>query len=531
MKNIRFLTLTTCVTSLALVSSLPGQSTFVWDSSTAAGYQNANGTWGSDDFWSPSGGVGAGTSLSGWTSGSNAWFGGNSSAVATPAGSFTINVSGAQQVSLLRQIVNGAGDFTLDGGSLTGLGAAGIRADYGLFTVNSDVSSSAQMQLSAAGGDIVVGGTNSLTGNIEIRGAANRFVRLDNSAALGSGNTVFFVNTQVDLDLNGNTINGNNILVNPNQTGFLTNTAATDAVWNGNVGANGPGVHNLRAGGQSGTGSVEISGVVSIGGQLQVRDSGELILSGANTHTGLTVIRSGGTLVVGNNAALGSTASGTIVNSGGTLDLNGFNVGAEAITLQQSGSSITNSNAAGSQTNGSLSLIGSNHTIGGTGDITFDGSADLSSGFEKIGANTLTFTNTVSVGSDLTVSGGTLAFSDTSAASFTIGADGVNESILGVGDLLLEGSLVFDLSSADTTIGASWLIYDVGNLNVSIAGSFSVQNFTDEGAGLWNFDNGTLYQFDTGSGVLSVVPEPSTFALVLGLAMSALVFLKRRKAV
>jgi autotransporter-associated beta strand protein len=525
-------TLQICILTLIIMTGstalLHAQATFVWDAETTAGYQNADGTWGSDSFWSPSGGIGAGTSLSAWTAGDNAWFGGNSGAVATPAGDFTVTVSGTQQVSLLRQIVNGSGNYTLAGGSLTGLEASGIRADYGLFTVNSDVSSSAQMQLNAAGGDIVLGGNNNLTGNIEIRGSANRFIRLDHSGALGSGNTVFFVNSLVDLDLNGNAVSGNNILVNPSQTGFLTNSSLTDVVWSGNVGNNGAGTHNLRAGGQSGAGSLEINGVVSISGQLEVRDGGELRLSGANTHTGLTVVRNSGTLVVGNDSALGSAAAGTFVNAGGTIDLNGSDVGTEAFTLQQSGSKLENSNASAAQTSGALNLIGSSHTIGGIGDITFNGAANLSSSFEKIGANTVSFGDTVSVGADLTVSGGTLAFLNGSTTTFAIGADGVNESILGTGALSLDGILAFDLSSADTTIGASWLIFDADSLTENIGVNFSVQGFNDEGSGLWTLDNGALYEFEASTGALSVVPEPSSYALLLGCAICALVGLRRR---
>lgn len=500
----------------------------VWDSSTDPGYQNVNGTWGVDAFWTPQSGAGSGTVLSAWTPGGNAWFGGNGSAAATPSGNFTITVSGSQQANLLRQVINGSGDFTLTGGSITGLGAAGVRADQGTFTVNSDLSSSSQIQLNAAGGNIVLGGSNSFTSNVEIRGSVGSSIRLDNANALGTGNSIFFINTSVDLDLNGNTINGNNILVNNNQTGFMNNTSATDAVWSGNVGVN-SGTANIRAGGTNG--EVNITGVVSVNGQLQARENGTLRLSGANTHTGLTVVRNNGTLIVNNTNALGAASAGTVVNNGGTLDLNGFALTSEAITLQQTGSRLINSSVSGASSSGTLSLTGTNHEIGGTGDITLSGAISGTSGFTKTGTGELTLSNTVNLDGDITVDAGILTLSDTSSITFTIGANGVNNTIAGTGSLNLDGMFTFDLSGAGTTIGDSWLIFDADTLTVAITGTFTVNGFTDLGSGLWTFDNGTLYEFNQGTGALIVIPEPSAYALFFGVIVAAgAVSLRRLRA-
>lgn len=67
-------------------------------------------------------------------------------------------------------------------------------------------------------------------------------------------------------------------------------------------------------------GSLELAGVISGDGDLHKTGAGTLILSGANTFTGLTQIDAG-TLKVGNSQALGSTAGDTQMRGGTTLVL------------------------------------------------------------------------------------------------------------------------------------------------------------------------------------------------------------------
>ena len=65
--------------------------------------------------------------------------------------------------------------------------------------------------------------------------------------------------------------------------------------------------------------------------------SGTAILAGTNTYSGPTTVLEG-TLVAASDAALGSTAAGTVVESGGTLGLQGgVTISGEAITLDGSG--------------------------------------------------------------------------------------------------------------------------------------------------------------------------------------------------
>jgi len=114
--------------------------------------------------------------------------------------------------------------------------------------------------------------------------------------------------------------------------------------------------------------------------------TGTQTLSGVNTYSGLTTVNDG-ILNIQNPAALGTTAGGTVVNSGGTLELQGtIAVGLEPLTLNGSG----------------FGGIGALHSNGGAnsfaGPITLGSAAEIQTelvsltltGGISLGANTLT---------------------------------------------------------------------------------------------------------------------------------------------
>jgi len=91
-----------------------------------------------------------------------------------------------------------------------------------------------------------------------------------------------------------------------------------------------------------GTGTQTVSSVISGPGKLAKRGSGRLTLSAANTFTGETYIEQG-IVVAQNNAAFGSSVSGTFISDGATLDIgsslstDALNLGAEVFTVSGSG--------------------------------------------------------------------------------------------------------------------------------------------------------------------------------------------------
>jgi len=129
-------------------------------------------------------------------------------------------------------------------------------------------------------------------------------------------------------------------------------------------------------------------------------------------------------------------------------------------------------------------------------------------GLEKLGAGTLTLAGTNTYIGNTTVTGGTLALTNTSSLQFVIGGNGISNSILGTGSVLLDGAFDFDLSGA-AAVG-TWNIVDLASLNAVFGGTFSVTGFSDNLDGTWSQGN---YTFDTSSGNLIAVPEPGAAAL------------------
>ena len=480
--------------------------TYIWDGSTDIGYQNTNGTWGTDNFWTTNSGANSGTVLGGWTSGASAWFGGNATTAASPSGNYTITVSGTQTAASVRQIQNGAGDFTLTAGTLV-LGAGGVRADRGTFTVDSVITNSAatlQLNAPSATSVLIVGGNNTYTATSEIRGAAGGMVRLNNAGALGTGSSVQFVNGSVLLDLNGFDVSGKTITVNAGQTGFLGNTAATKSIWSGDVNLN---TGFLRAGGTNA--EVEISGIISGSSSMQSFDNGTLRLSGDNTYSGGTSVRAGSTLIVGHSNALGSVSHTNFIQAA-TLNLNGYDIGSRTITLQDNASRLVNDNTNSTAVvSGPINMLTnrSNAQIGGAGNLTLNGGiatpvAGLGGGFTKVGTGTLTLAASGTYGGNTVVEAGQLVLATSGSLAFFIGAPGTNNAVSGPGTALFQGSFLIDLAGASTNQGDSWTL--VSGAGKAYDGNFQVTGFSNN-AGTWSLEtNGVTYQFSQSSGALTV---------------------------
>ena len=79
------------------------------------------------------------------------------------------------------------------------------------------------------------------------------------------------------------------------------------------------------------------SGQISGTGNFTKSGGADLILNGNNIYTGVTTVNNG-VLQLASLSALGTTAGGTIVQNGGTLDLNGLSISNEALTIFGAGS-------------------------------------------------------------------------------------------------------------------------------------------------------------------------------------------------
>ncbi|MDF3059605.1 MAG: autotransporter-associated beta strand repeat protein [Rariglobus sp.] len=220
--------------------------------------------------------------------------------------------------------------------------------------------------------------------------------------------------------------------------------------------------------------------------------AGIVSLAGANTYTGNTAV-SAGTLLL-NNASGSATGSTGVLTVASGARLAGFGSTASVTTIA-SGGRITAGNIASGSTAPTIDTVTqANNTLGFSQSLVINGVYDwyLGAASESVGFTQLDITS-----GSLTL-GGTSSF-NLSAANFV---NGLNPN------------------SADSfwTTDHSWIIADVAGAT-SIVGSFGSVDL-----GTWT--NGSFALSLTGgtgnditlSWTAAAIPEPSTYALLLGCA-------------
>ena len=229
-----------------------------------------------------------------------------------------------------------------------------------------------------------------------------------------------------------------------------------------------------------------VSGTITTGtGTLTKDGAGTLALSGANTHSGATVV-SGGTLALGNlNAVQNSTLdTGTAGLQDVTFTVAGtYNLGG-----------LSGADALNTGTN-SLSVGANNANTTFTGDIT-------AAALTKVGTGTLDLNGTNQTYNSLTANNGTTNVN----GSLTTGTAAVTVNNSAGGTKLRFGSVSQTLSSLTIGAGAT-VIFTSG----TASGSFSGGGAGGKAAGF---------------GGSAVVPEPGTIGLLL---VGALGMLNRRR--
>lgn len=394
-----------------------------------------------------------------------------------------------------------SGNLTLNGSTL-GLGANALTLTGSFnFDISNVISGTGSLTKSGAGiatlsgtntysgGTTISGGTlrgttTSLQGNI-LNNATLNFLQSTNGTYSGviSGTGTLIKSGTGTVTLTGansysgsTTINtgtlqlGASGVIGDNSTVTLANTTGAVFAVNGFTET----IGNLSGGGSSGgnvslgAGSLSIgaananatySGIISGSGAIHKVGTGILTLTGTNTYSGATTI-SAGSLVVQNNAALGSTSGTTTVNSGATLEINGSGLSiAENLSLS----------GAGVSGNGALRNSGGDNTVSGNITLTANSTVSAATGTQLnqtgaisgSGGLTITGGGTVQLGGNNTYTGNTTV----TDATLRIGSGGGNA--IDGGNVILQsgGTLLLD---ADNRIsGSTDLVLNGGTLQMN----------------------------------------------------------------
>ncbi|MBC8040714.1 MAG: autotransporter-associated beta strand repeat-containing protein [Opitutaceae bacterium] len=416
------------------------------------------------------------------------------------------------------------GSPTITGGTLTLSGTGGsITVNTGTTTINSALAGTVGVTKNGTG-TLIFGGANTFTGATlvsagTIQSNASNTLHSGSDLTIASGTTFQFGTgslTQSVATLSG----AGNIGLNTSALTTTTNTNAT------------------------------LSGVISGGSGSSFTKAGSstLTLSGssANTYTGTTNI-TGGTLALNKTAGVNAIAGGTInVSSGATLSIlaneqiaNSSNLNLNSgSTLQLNGfketlNALTSSGTISLGTGGHLA-VGANN-----GNSTIGGSLTGSGTLEKLGSGSLTFNSSLSISGELLIGGGTVNLNgyNLTATTLRITADsvidfGAGASLLDVDNLIIEGSFKLTITGwndyvdfffADNFSGATLYTGSPPN-NIRGTGAAGRVEFNGPGSG-----SSTIWQgYDK---QITPVPEPATYgALLMASAIGTFFCIRRRRA-
>jgi autotransporter-associated beta strand protein len=435
-----------------------------------------------------------------------------------------------------------------------------FQAAGGRLVVNGIISGSGLTLSMRGGGTIELNGANTFSGGSNTNTAAGQTVVLGNDSALGTGTFSVNVSSTIQAGTGGHSISNAVVLAadttiagadNLTLSGNITSSgAATRTLTVNNSAATTLSGGNVFLSELTGTGRTLLingSGAITIGdvianfnggagtaGSLVYQGTNTLTLSGTNTFTGNTSIRSGTVSVasIGNSGANGNLGAGTTINLGSTtttgtllytgsgettskiLNLSGTTGGG---TIDQSGTGLLNftgTNTATGIGSKTLTLQGS---TAGTGEISgaiVNGSGTTA--LVKNGTGTWTLSsvsNTFSGGT--TINGGTLvAFGDG-----TLGTGNVSLTASGVTLTLQSGAVnnyIADTASISIVTGAV--------TNLSFTGTSDTVNGITLG-GVVQTAQGTYGSltssadfksdfFSGGGTLLLAIPEPSTWMMI-----------------
>jgi autotransporter-associated beta strand protein len=543
-----------------------------WDANGATtGLPQGSGTWshGSGNWTTNT----VGTSVAGWTDGAIARFYYNNAPTTITVTDNVVLEGLWASYSPNALTIDASGGGTL---TFTGQGFIRMAGSPSNLTISAPIAGSAGLSVTGQS-DLFLEGNNTYTGVTEIRGS-DVYVRHQNAlGATGAGNeTVLNDSSRLRLDRNLTVaetlvLNGGSIYLQPDYS-LVESRAVTLA---------GPIVLQAASSQIGGAtpdynATLTVSGVISeSGGSRNLLVSGAT-LTGTNTFTGDLITEEDGVTISqvtdagvagqmgqGNRIVLGVQGEGTsqgdfhytgstastnrefylegggsidVVNAGTTLTLSGLISGSQDLGKSGAGTlTLTGANTytGGTQvTGGTLRLTNTTGSALGTGSVTIDPGATLT--------GSGTFTGDLSIGGlyspgdspALITLPGSIMLGSSGFIEFEIGGlvRGTQYDAIDIGGMFSsEGSIRLTLINGFMPgLGDSFNLLDWGT-----AGSISFLSFDTSAL------TGGLY-WDTSliatTGVVSVtdiapaIPEPSTYAVLAGLAALGLAAWRRRRA-
>ena len=459
--------------------------TVTWDTSTTAGFQSGNGTWGTDSFWSIDG-----TSLSPWVSGNTATFLGQTTAVndtitlgsnqtivgglnfgsATTSGNWTFSGSdlsmsanstftvNAGSTAAIGNVITGAFSLTKAGtGNLTLTGAntyAGrTTVSAGTLTLASGASLGAALLTVSVGATMAINGSSTVS---NLAGGGN--------ISIGSGATLTLDQVAVSYSTFSGQLSGSGALVKSN-VGGETVFSGDNSGYTGAITMNAGSAFRLQNATNSlGSGDLTINGSVIIGagsisvGILAVPFMNNKVIVTAGTAT---LGYNSGILTLAKDVTLGGASniifgSGTVV-LGGNLTNTGTGKWSvnSGVTLQVGNGGTTGAVEGGHAFNlatGNLAFNRSDNVtysgvMSGSGSLTQSGAGNLT----LTGANTYTGRTTVSAGTLTLASGASLGaglLTVGAGATMVINGSSTVSNLSGAGNISIESGATLNLNQA-----------------------------------------------------------------------------------
>jgi len=355
------------------------------------------------------------------------------------------NYGGLLTLGAASTISSDAGTLNLTNtGTITGATFGLTLTGSGNGSISSIIGTTSGAVIMNGAGTWTLLGANTYTGGTTVNGG---ILQLSGAGTLGGTSGALTVNTGGTLDLNATSQGVGNLT---GTGGTIVNNgggAVTLTIGNGNFGS----------GTYAGVIADHTSGIGTIA--LTKTGTAKITLSGANSYTGATTI-SNGILNIQSATALGTTAAGTTVGSGATLQIQGgITVGAEALTISGVGETTATGvleNVSGTNNYGGLVTLGAASTV----------SSD---------AGTLNLTNAG------TITGATFALTLTGAGNGSI------SSIIGTtsGTLTKTGVGTWTLFGANTYTGATTISNGILNIqNATALGTTAAGTTVSSGATL-----------------------------------------------